>query len=175
MQQLISLLVENKPGALMRVAGVLTSRGYNIESLTVAKTIDPSLSIMTIVAEVSEQGRELLIKQISRLVNVIKAVDLSESRAVRRELALIKVFVDESQRAAVLTEAQVFRAHIVDASPNAYTLEVTGSQDKLNALISLMRSYGPVEMVRSGTMAMARAKHNKLPVPRLSESALSDG
>jgi acetolactate synthase-1/3 small subunit len=175
MQQLISLLVENKPGALMRVAGVLTSRGYNIESLTVAKTLDPTLSIMTIVAEVGEHGRELLIKQISRLVNVVKAVDLSESRAVRRELALIKVFVEETKRAALLTEAQVFRARIVDASPSSYTLEVTGSQDKLNALISLVRSYGPVEMVRSGTMAMARAKHNKLPVPRYSEAALSDG
>ena len=175
MQQLISLLVENKPGALMRVAGVLTSRGYNIESLTVARSIDPTLSIMTIVADVGERGRELLIKQISRLVNVIKAVDLSESMAVRRELALIKVFVDESKRAALLTEAQVFRAHVVDASPNAYTVEVTGSHEKLDALISLLRSYGPVEMVRSGTMAMARAKHNKLPVPRYSEAALSEG
>ena len=175
MQQLISLLVENKPGALMRVAGVLTSRGYNIESLTVAKTIDPTLSIMTIVAEVTNKGRELLIKQISRLVNVVKAVDLTESRAVRRELALIKVIVEEHQRASVLTEAQVFRAHVVDASPNAYTLEVTGSQEKLNALISLMRSYGPVEMVRSGTMAMARARHNKLPVPRYGEGDLSEG
>jgi len=105
MQQLISLLVENKPGALMRVAGVLTSRGYNIESLTVAKTIDPTLSIMTIVAEVGDDGRDLLIKQISRLVNVIKAVDLTDSRAVRRELVLIKIYVEEARRAALLTEA----------------------------------------------------------------------
>ena len=175
MQQLISLLVENKAGALMRVAGVLTSRGYNIESLTVAKTLDPTLSIMTIVAEVGVQGRELLIKQISRLVNVLKAVDLTESKAVRRELALIKVFVDESKRAAVVTEAQIFRAQVVDASPKSYTFEVTGSHEKLDALVSLLRSYGPIEMVRSGTMAMARAKHNKLPVPRYSEAALSDG
>lgn len=174
-QQLISLLVENKPGALMRVAGVLTSRGYNIESLTVAKTLDPTLSIMTIVADVGDQGRELLIKQISRLVNVIKAVDLTESRAVRRELALVKVFVDESKRAALITEARIFRARVVDASPRAYTLEVTGSQDKLDAFVSLLHSYGPIEMVRSGTMAMARAKQNKLPVPRYGESALSGG
>ena len=174
MFQLISLLVENKPGALMRVAGVLTSRGYNIESLTVAKTLDPTLSSMTIVAAVGEQGRELLIKQISRLVNVIKAVDLTDSQAVRRELALIKVDVDEEKRASLLKEADIFRARVVDASPTSYTLEATGSPEKLNALISLLRSYGDLEMVRSGAMAMARAKHNKLPVPRSSESALAE-
>ena len=174
MFQLISLLVENKPGALMRVAGVLTSRGYNIESLTVAKTLDPTLSSMTIVAAVGEQGRELLIKQISRLVNVIKAVDLTDSQAVRRELALIKVDVDEEKRASLLKEADIFRARVVDASPTSYTLEATGSPEKLNALISLLRSYGDLEMVRSGAMAMARAKHNKLPVPRPTESALAE-
>lgn len=174
MHQLISLLVENKPGALMRVAGVLTSRGYNIESLTVAKTLDPTLSTMTIVAEVSDQGRELLIKQISRLVNVIKAVDLTVSKAVRRELALIKVTVKTERRSDLLKEAEIFRARVVDASPKAYTLEVTGSPDKINALISLLHAYGPMEMVRSGAMAMARAKHNKLPVPRFSEAALSE-
>lgn len=174
MSQLISLLVENKPGALMRVAGVLTSRGYNIESLTVAKTLDPTLSSMTIVATVAEQGRELLIKQISRLVNVIKAVDLTDSQAVRRELALIKVDVEEDKRASLLKEADIFRARVVDASPSSYTLEVTGSPEKLNALISLLRSYGDLEMVRSGAMAMARAKHNKLPVPRFSESTVSE-
>ena len=174
MPQLISLLLENKPGALMRVAGVLTSRGYNIESLTVAKTLDPTLSSMTIVATVGEQGRELLIKQISRLVNVVKAVDLSDSQAVRREIALIKVTVDTTRRPALLQEAAVFRARVVDASPNSYTFEVTGSSEKLNALISLLRTYGEVEMVRSGLMAMARAKHNKLPVPRYGEGALSE-
>lgn len=174
MQQLISLLVENKPGALMRVAGVLTSRGYNIESLTVARTLDPTLSSMTIVANVSDQGRSLLIKQISRLVNVIKAVDLTESQAVRRELALIKIDVAEERRAALLKEADIFRARVVDASPTSYTLEVTGSPEKLNALISLLHTYGPLEMIRSGAMAVARAKHNKLPVPQYSEALLGE-
>lgn len=174
MQQLISLLVENKPGALMRVAGVLTSRGYNIESLTVAKTLDPTLSSMTIVANVGDDGRELLIKQITRLVNVIKAVDLTDSQAVRRELALIKIQVAEERRADLLKEAEIFRARVVDASPNSYTLEVTGSPDKLNALISLLRAYGSLEMVRTGAMAMARAKHNKLPVPQYDEAVLSE-
>ncbi len=174
MNQLISLLVENKPGALMRVAGVLTSRGYNIESLTVARTLDPTLSSMTIVATVGEQGRELLIKQISRLVNVIKAVDLTDSQAVRREMALIKIQVPEERRADLLKEAEIFRARVVDASPASFTLEVTGSPDKLNALISLLHAYGPLEMVRSGAMAMARAKHNKLPVPQYIEAMLSE-
>lgn len=171
MSQLISLLVENKPGALMRVAGVLTSRGYNIESLTVAKTLDPTLSCMTIVATVGEQGRELLIKQISRLVNVIKAVDLTESQAVRRELALVKVEVADERRSALVAEAEIFRAHIVDASPTSYTLEVTGSPEKLDALVALLSGYGDLEMVRSGAMAMARAPQNKLPVPRQSDVA----
>lgn len=175
MHQLISLLVENKPGALMRVAGVLTSRGYNIESLTVARSLDPTLSIMTIVADVGEQGRELLIKQICRLVNVVKAVDLTGSNAVRRELALIKVIVDDSRRAALLADARIFRARVVDASPDAYTLEVTCSKEKLDSLVSVLHSYGQLEMVRSGTMAMARAKHNKLPVPRFGEADLSGG
>lgn len=174
MQQLISLLVENEPGALMRVAGVLTSRGYNIESLTVAKTLDPTLSSMTIVANVNDQGRELLIKQITRLVNVIKAVDLTDSQAVRRELALMKIRVSQENRAALLKEAEIFRARVVDAAPDSYTLEVTGSPDKLDALVSLLHNYGQVEMIRSGAMAMARAKQNELPVPKFGDVTISE-
>jgi acetolactate synthase-1/3 small subunit len=174
MQQLISLLVDNESGALMRVAGVLTSRGYNIESLTVAKTLDPTLSSMTIVANVNDAGRELLIKQITRLVNVIKAVDLSDSNAVRRELALIKVYVSQENRAGLLKEAEIFGARVVDAAPSSYTLEVTGSPGKLDALISLLHHYGQVEMIRSGAMAMARAKRNKLPLPKFGDVDISE-
>jgi len=164
--QLISLLVENKPGALMRVAGLLTSRGYNIESLTVAKTLDPTLSAMTIVAEVEPENQELLIKQITRLVNVVKAVDLSDSKAVQRELALIKVSsVKPELRSALTKEAEIFRARIVDVAPEHYTLEVTGSPDKIDALLDLLHHYGNVEMIRSGSMAMARLPKNKLPAP----------
>ena len=166
MNQLISLLVENKPGALMRVAGVLTSRGYNIESLTVAKTLDPTLSSMTIVAGVSEENRELLIKQITRLVDVVKAVDLTESKAVQRELALVKVsHVKPEMRSALTREAEIFRARIVDVAPTHYTLEVTGSPDKIDALIELLHHYGDVEMIRSGSMAMARMPNGRLPMP----------
>ncbi len=161
MQQLISLLVDNKPGALMRVAGVLTSRGYNIESLTVAKTLDPTLSSMTIVVNVNPAMQELLIKQIKRLVNVVEAIDLTNSEAVCRELALIKVKVSPDMRPALLKEADIFRARVVDAAPTSYTLEVTGAGDKLDALIELLQNYGDVEMIRSGAMAMARSpKHS---------------
>ena len=167
MNQLISLLVENKPGALMRVAGVLTSRGYNIESLTVAKTLDPTLSSMTIVAQVSDENRPLLIKQITRLVDVVKAVDLTDSQAVQRELALIKVSqVRPEMRSALTKEAEIFRARVVDVAPTHYTLEVTGSPDKINALIELLEHYGDVEMIRSGSMAMARLPKNRLPMPK---------
>ena len=163
MQQLISLLVENKPGALMRVAGVLTSRGYNIESLTVARTLDPTLSSMTIVANVDTPMRELLIKQIKRLVNVVQAYDLTEGPSVSRELALIKVIVSPEMRPALLKEADIFRARVVDASPTSYTLEVTGATEKLDALIALLHNYGDVEMIRSGAMAMARSGQRRLP------------
>ena len=166
MNQLISLLVENKPGALMRVAGVLTSRGYNIESLTVAKTLDPTLSSMTIVAGVGQENRDLLIKQITRLVDVVKAVDLTESKAVQRELALVKVTgVKPEMRSALTREAEIFRARIVDVAPTHFTLEVTGSPDKIDALIELLHHYGDVEMIRSGSMAMARLPKNRLPMP----------
>jgi acetolactate synthase-1/3 small subunit len=166
MNQLISLLVDNEAGALMRVAGVLTSRGYNIESLTVAKTLDPTLSSMTIVADVQDDNRPLLIKQITRLVNVIKAVDLTESNAVQRELALIKVSsVKPEMRSSLAKEAEIFRARIVDVSPAHYTLEVTGSPDKIDALIDLLHNYGDVEMTRSGSMAMARPRASSFPDP----------
>jgi len=159
MQQLISLLVENQPGALMRVAGVLTSRGYNIDSLTVAKTLDPTLSNMTIVVNVDTDtyDEELLIKQIQRLVDVVEVVDLTHSQPVTRELALIKVKVSPDMRPALLKEADIFRARVVDAASTSYTLEVTGAGEKLDALIGLLHNYGEVEMIRSGAMAMGRS------------------
>jgi acetolactate synthase-1/3 small subunit len=178
MDQLISLLVENQPGAQMRVAGVLTSRGYNIGSLTVAKTLDPTLSSMTIVVEgVSEENSELLVKQITRLVNVIKAVDLTNSKAVQRELALIKVSsIRPELRSALTKEAEIFRARIVDVAPTHYTLEATGSPDKIEALIDLLQHYGEVEMIRSGSMAIAREPKNQLPGPlfRMDEAVMEE-
>ncbi len=157
MLQLISLLVENKPGALLRVTGLLSARGYNIESLTVARTLDPEVSRMTIVAEVDPAMRPLLIKQINRLINVIQAIDLSEQPAVCREMMLVRVQVSDEMRAALLKEAEIFRARVVDASPGAYTLEATGATEKLDAFLEMMRTYGEIEVIRSGAMALPRS------------------
>ena len=116
MLQVISLLVENKPGSLMRVTGVLTARGYNIESLTVARTLDPGLSRMTIVVDVDPNLRALLVKQMNRLVNVLQVSDLTEDNAVTREMALIRVRIPIEKRTAVLKEAEIFGARVVDSS-----------------------------------------------------------
>jgi acetolactate synthase-1/3 small subunit len=157
MQQLISILVENKPGALMRVVGVLAARGYNIESLTVARTLDPELSRMTIAVEVEATMRPLLVKQIQRLINVVQVLDLTESPVVCRELMLVKVQVSDEMREALLKEAEIFRARVVDAAPGAYTLEATGATEKLEAFLELLRNYGDIEVIRSGAMAMPRS------------------
>lgn len=162
MLQLISLLVENKAGALMRVTGVLSARGYNIESLTVARTLDPELSRMTIVAEVEGAMRPLLVKQIARLINVIQVVDLSDQQVVCREMMLAKVQVTDEMKATFLKEVEIFRARVVDASPGAYTLEATGASEKLDAFVEMLRTYGEIELIRSGAMAMPRStKENK--------------
>jgi acetolactate synthase-1/3 small subunit len=164
-RQLVSLLVENKPGALMRVTGVLSARGYNIESLTVAQTLDPEVSRMTIVAEVEAPMRPLLIKQFNRLINVLQAVDLSEQQVVCRELMLVKVRVSDEMRGALLKEAEIFRARVVDASPGSYTLEATGANEKLDAFLEMMRTYGDIEVIRSGAMAMPRSVTEKAKSP----------
>jgi len=114
MLQVISLLLENKPGALMRVTGVLTARGYNIETLTVARTLDPELSRMTIVVDVDATLRAQVIKQMNKLVNVLQAVDLTDSRAVVRDLVLIRVRATLEQRTAILKEAEIFGARVID-------------------------------------------------------------
>ena len=141
MKQLISLLIENKPGALMRVTGVLTARGYNIESLTVARTLDSTLSSMTIVVGVDPTMQFLLIKQIKRLVNVVEVVDLTESRAICRELVLVKIETMTEKRALLLKEIDSFGARIAETDSLSYTLEVTGTSDDLDSFISLLHSY----------------------------------
>ncbi len=135
MLQVISLLVENKPGALMRVTGVLTQRGYNIESLTVARTLDPELSRMTIVVDVDATLRQQVIKQMNRLINVLQATDLTESPAVVRELVLVRVRTAQESRTAVLKEAEIFGGRVVDSSTEGFAIEVTGDPEKLNEFI----------------------------------------
>jgi acetolactate synthase-1/3 small subunit len=155
MLQIISLLVENKPGALMRITGVLSARGYNIESLTVARTLDPELSRMSIVVDIEPQLRSQVIKQMNKLINVLQASDLTESSAVKREMVLLRVRAAMNSRTAILKEAEIFAARVVDSSTEGFALEVTGESEKLDEFIDLMRSYGEIEVTRSGTVAVS--------------------
>jgi acetolactate synthase-1/3 small subunit len=168
MLQVISLLLENKPGALMRVTGLLSQRGYNIESLTVARTLDPELSRMTIVVDVEAQQRQQVIKQMNKLINVLQAADLTESPAVVRELLLVRIRTSQEARTAVLKEAEIFGGRVVDSSTEGFVIEATGDPEKLGEFVDVMRSYGEIDVTRSGTLAIAlESKRLKLqpPVP----------
>jgi acetolactate synthase-1/3 small subunit len=166
MLQVISLLLENKPGALMRVTGVLTARGYNIETLTVARTLDPELSRMTIVVDVDPTLRAQVIKQMNKLVNVLQAVDLTEAPAVCRDLVLVRVRAPLEMRTAILKEAEIFKARVADSSPEGFALEATDDPEKLDEFIQVMRSYGEIEVTRSGAVAMSlEAKKLRLQPP----------
>jgi acetolactate synthase-1/3 small subunit len=168
MLQIISLLLENKPGALMRVTGLLTARGFNIESLTVARTLDPELSRMSIVVDVEPHLRTQVIKQMNKLVNVLQATDLTDSPAVARELVLLRVRAAMQNRTAILKEAEIFGARVVDSSTEGFALEATGDAEKLDEFIDIMRSYGEIEVTRSGMVAVSlEAKKLRLapPVP----------
>src|SRR5262249_46963803 len=150
MLQVISLLVENKPGALLRVTGVLGARGYNIESLTVARTLDPELSRMTIVVDVDRNLCAQVIKQMNKLINVLQATDLTESPAVVREMVLLRVRSAQDSRTAILKEAEIFGARVVDSSTEGFAIEATGDPEKLDEFVDVMRSYGEIEVTRSG-------------------------
>ncbi|MGW1676668.1 acetolactate synthase small subunit [Saccharopolyspora sp. NPDC002376] len=152
----LSVLVENVPGALARVAGLFSRRSFNIESLAVGPTEHPEISRMTIVVAVNEQPLEQVTKQLNKLVNVIKVVELEPEVAVQRELLLVKVRGDASVRSQVLETVQLFRAKVVDVSPEALTIEATGTADKLDALLRMLEPYGVREMVQSGTIAIGR-------------------
>lgn len=168
MLQVISLLVENKPGALLRVTGVLGARGYNIESLTVARTLDPELSRMTIVVDVDATLRQQVIKQMNKLINVLQATDVTDGPAVCRDLVLVRVRTQQETRTAVLKEAEIFGARVVDSSTEGFALEATGDPEKLDEFIDVMRSYGEIEVTRSGMVAMsleARKLRLQPPVP----------
>ena len=177
MLQVISLLLENKPGALMRVTGLLSQRGYNIESLTVARTLDPEVSRMTIAVEVELAQRQQVIKQMNKLINVLQATDLTESPSVVRDLVLVRIRVPQESRQAVLKEAEIFGARVVDSSTEGFVVEVTGDPEKLGEFIDVMGSYGEIEVARSGALAIAlEAKKLKLqpPVPTKAGSRLEE-
>jgi acetolactate synthase-1/3 small subunit len=174
MLQLISLLLENKPGALMRVTGLVSARGYNIESLTVARTLDPELSRMSIVVDVEPNQRAQVLKQMNKLINVLQAVDLSEGPAVRRELVLLRVRATMQNRTAILKEAEIFGARAVDSSVEGFALEATGDPEKLDEFIDVMRSYGEIEVTRSGLVAVSLdGKKLKLAPPVSKEETIS--
>ena len=166
MLQVISLLLENKPGALMRVTGLLSQRGYNIESLTVARTLDPEVSRMTIVVDVETHQRQQVIKQMNKLINVLQATDLTELPSVVRELVLLRIRTSQESRTAVLKEAEIFGGRVVDSSTEGFAIEVTGDAEKLGEFIDVMGSYGEIEVARSGALAIAlEAKKLKLQPP----------
>jgi acetolactate synthase I/III small subunit len=155
MQLIISLLLENKPGALMRVTGLIGQRGYNIESLTVARTLDTSLSRMTIVVDVEATIRAQVIKQMNKLVNVLQASDVTDSPAVTREMVLLRVRAPQQNRTSILKEAEIFQARVVDSTTEGFALEATGDSEKLDEFIDVMRSYGEIEVTRSGMVSMS--------------------
>ena len=174
MLQIISLLMENKAGALMRVTGLLTARGYNIDSLTVARTLDPELSRMTITVDVDSTQRRQVIKQMNKLLNVLQAVDLTDGPAVIREMVLLRVRAAQDTRTAILKEAEIFGARVVDSSIEGFALEATGDVEKLDQFIGIMGSYGEIEVTRSGAIAVSlESKKLRLspPVARGAEEA----
>ena len=156
MRHTISVHVENKFGVLSRVSGLFSGRGYNIESLSVAETIDPQVSIMTIVTSGDDWIIEQISKQLNKLIDVIKVTDLTELDHVEREMVLIKVSPRQENKAEVLRTAEIFRGRVVDSSPNTYTIEITGDEKKIEAFIELMKPMGIKEFVRTGKVAIAR-------------------
>lgn len=152
----LSVLVENKPGVLARVAGLFSRRGFNIESLAVGPTENPEVSRMTIVVAVDELPLEQVTKQLNKLINVIKIVELEKATAVQRELLLVKVRADATVRSQVLETVQLFRAKVVDVSPEAVTVEATGASEKIQALLRMLEPYGVREIVQSGMVAVGR-------------------
>ena len=155
-QHIVSVLVENRAGTLSRVSGLFSRRGFNIDSLTVGETDDTSISRMTIAVSGDERVLEQIVKQVGKLVDVIAVRELENASCLHREIMLIKISTDEKTRPAVLEIAGIFRARIVDVSPETVTVEATGSVEKLNGLLLLLRPYGILETARTGMVALER-------------------
>jgi acetolactate synthase-1/3 small subunit len=155
-RHVISVLVENEFGVLARVAGLFSGRGFNIESLSVAETMDPTVSRITLVTRGDDQVLEQIEKQLNKLICVIKVTDFTETEHVERELVLVKVNADERTRGELANIADIFRAKIIDVSRQSYIVEITGSEDKVTAFIELLKPLGIQEIVRTGKVAMFR-------------------
>ena len=156
MRHTISVLVENKFGVLTRVAGLFSGRGYNIDTLNVGPTHDPKSSRMTIVTRGDDATIEQIVKQLNKLVNVLEVQDFRDADYVDRELVLVKVKVDSKTRAEVMQITDIFRAKIVDVQPKTLTVEITGDESKVDKFLSLMKTFGIVELTRTGKVALAR-------------------
>jgi acetolactate synthase I/III small subunit len=163
MKHTISVLVENKPGVLARIAGMFSGRGFNIQSLTVGETENTDVSRMTIVVGGDDSVLDQVNKQLNKLIDVIKVIDMTKEKFIERQLALIKVNVTAATRSEIIQVAEVFRAKIVDISTKTFTVEVTGSDDKVDAFIELIKSFGIKEMVRTGAVALSREWQKEAP------------
>lgn len=157
MKHTLSVLLLNKPGALSRVTGLFSGRGFNIESLCVAVTMDPNVSCLTLVTRGDDKIIEQITKQLHKLIDVLKVSDISEGEFVEREMVLIRVKAEAGTRAEVLRVIDIFRGKVIDVSPNSYAVEITGSESKIMAVIDILRPIGIKEIIRTGTIAMARA------------------
>ncbi|MGR9052715.1 MAG: acetolactate synthase small subunit [Gammaproteobacteria bacterium] len=158
MRHIISILLENESGALSRVAGLFSARGYNIESLTVAPTEDPSLSRMTLVTRGNDKIIEQITKQLNKLIDVVKLIDLAETIHIERELMMLKVKTTEQSRAEVIRIAEIFRGRIIDVTPTTYVVEMTGPSDKLDAFVNALDKDSIIEVVRSGPTGISRGE-----------------
>lgn len=156
MRHIITLLVENEFGVLARIAGLFSGRGFNIESLCVAESLDPTISTMTIVTRGDDQIIEQVIKQLNKLIPVIKVVDLIEKDYVEREMVLIKVSATPQTREEILRIVDIFRGKVIDVGSKTYTIEITGDEKKINAILTLLKPLGIKEIVRTGQIAMIR-------------------
>jgi acetolactate synthase-1/3 small subunit len=156
----LSVLVENRPGVLTRVAGLFARRGFNIHSLAVGPTEHPDVSRITVVVDVDELPLEQVTKQLNKLINVIKIVELEAPASVQRELLLVKIRADMQTRSNVLETVQLFRAKVVDVAPDAVTVEVTGNPDKLDAFLKVIEPFGIRELVQSGLVAIGRGSRS---------------
>jgi acetolactate synthase-1/3 small subunit len=162
-RHVISVLVENKPGVLARVSGMFSGRTFNIHSLTVAPTLDTDYSRMTIVTDGREQIIEQIIKQLRKLINVAKVQDLTRGDFVDKEMVLIRMKATAAKRGEILGINDVFRGKVVDLTHDSVTLEVSGNQNKIEAILELLAPMGIQELIRTGTVAISRAKKSKLP------------
>jgi len=161
MRRTLSVLVDNEPGVLARVTGLISGRGFNIESLSVAETMDPAVSLITLITSGSPPIIEQIIKQLRKLINVIKVVDLTEGDYVEKQLVLVKVRAMEANRVEIRSLCEIFKGKILDVSPRTYTMEFTGNEKKIRDILTLLDEFGIEEQVCTGLTAMPRTRLDK--------------